>query len=210
MPASPPPSVSTSLSSADCVRDPLLQASRSRELEDIFDEDQNARKGFSQMTQDQRAAINLDDTRRRERVAAIFSEGCFVSGRDFAIGALVFQHGSVPDHYLLAFTWAKRATELGDESAKSLVAVTIDRYLTSTGHAQLFGSQATRAKGSDCWCMPRVEETFPDDLRRQYTGMSLADKRDWVVSKNAGKQCSSAPCDTSLAPTPRGTVPGFW
>lgn len=55
----------------------------------------------------------------------------------------MYQHGDVSDHYYLAFMWALRSVALGNEDVKSLVALTVDRYLVSIGKKQLFGSQAS-------------------------------------------------------------------
>ena len=73
----------------------------------------------------------------------ILGEGCFKSAEDYAAASLIYQHGDSPDHFFQAFIWALRAVQLGDFQQKSLVAMTVDRYLISSGKKQLFGTQAS-------------------------------------------------------------------
>lgn len=152
------------------------------------------------------------DEYRRKRVGEIFGEGCFSKAEDYAAAALVYQHGVVPDHFFQTFIWSKRGVELGDEKQKRMMALGIDRYLVNIGHRQLFGSQANRP-GSDpngCWCLQKVEKSFPNRLRRQYAGKSLAEAFEWLKELNAGKKCPIRECTESLKTSPQGIVPGFW
>lgn len=94
-----------------CQDDVAKYALRSEELQQLVNADQadrpdNALKHNAQ----------LRDRERRERVGAIFGEGCFKEARDFAAAALIFQHGDRPDHVFQAYVWAKRSVELGDAS----------------------------------------------------------------------------------------------
>jgi len=91
------------------------------------------------------------------------------------------------------------------------MALAIDRYLVSTGHKQLFGSQASKLGDASCWCLSQVEPTFSDDLRRDYTARRLEDRREWVRTMNgASGACAKTECDDALQPTPKGSVPGVW
>lgn len=172
----------------------------STELQSLSDADQADRVNPTDWKR-----IRAADLKRRTRVAELFASGCIVSARDFAAAALIFQHGDVPEHYLEALLFASRAVALGDESQKELMALAADRYLVATGHRQLFGSQASRRHGEECWCLQPVEKTFPDAQRVAYTGKSLSDQVAWVERKNAGSSCPSVECKVTLLPSPAGS-----
>jgi hypothetical protein len=174
-------------------------------------QDQADRRDGSLRAGDGAGRVALADLERRKRVAAIFAEGCFTTSQDYAAGALVFQHGEVADHFWLAFTWARRAVELGDGSKRDLAALAVDRYLVASGHKQLFGSQAQRATSNEaCWCLAQIEPSFPEDQRAMWD-KPLASRYEWVRKLNANvAACRLEQCDEPLAPTPRGTVPGVW
>jgi hypothetical protein len=195
-----------------CALSETLRRQRSQMLQEIVAQDQADRRDGSLRTLDGGRRTENADLQRRKQVADIFAEGCFSSAEDYAAGALVFQHGDVPDHYWLAFTWARRAVDLGDTSRRSLVAVTLDRFLVKSGHKQLFGSQALRSTTDGaCWCLGEVEPSFPDAEREGYGQPKLQSRYDWVDRLNAqSPRCKGGQCDDALAPSPRGTVPGFW
>ena len=87
--------------------------------------------------------MTANDTKRRVRVAAIAAESCLKDKDDYFTAALVFQHGSLPEHYMQAAIYANKSTALGHPLGGALREATIDRYLMSLGHKQIFGSQVT-------------------------------------------------------------------
>ncbi|MGH8537891.1 MAG: hypothetical protein ACREXM_15890 [Gammaproteobacteria bacterium] len=93
-----------------------------------------------------------------------------------------------------------------------MMALGIDRYLVNMGQKQLFGSQAAKPdfKPDTCWCLQKVEDSFPDKLRKEYTGKTLTEAFDWLKELNEGKTCPNTECSADLKPPPKGTVPGFW
>lgn len=199
-----------------CLDNPKLQIERAKELQTILEADQNdERKAMAEHPEAPLVQKNLEemakrDLSRRKRVAEIFAEGCLKTARDYAAASLVFQHGNVPDHYLQAFLWARRAVDLGDASQKAMVAMTIDRYLVNLGHKQLFATQFGKAVGESCLCMEPVEESFPDSQRLKYQKNSLAEQLAWLKKKNEGAKCPSSYCRREFKGSPSGTVPGFW
>ena len=107
-----------------------------KELAEISENDQAERlKPNADMTK--------NDTKRRVRVAAIAAEACLKEKNDYFIAAVVYQHGSLPEHYLQAIIYASKATELGHPVGGQMREATIDRYLMSLGYKQIFGSQVT-------------------------------------------------------------------
>lgn len=199
-----------------CPQDPVLLAERGKELQEIVKADQQDRGVpealFELSSADKSSWIDLilRDQQRRVRVAQIFAEGCFSTAEDYAGAALVFQHGNVPDHFFQAFIWAKRAVELGKESSRHLMALTIDRYLVSTQRKQLFASQATKTEGQNCWCLYPVEKSFPDSLRRDYVGKPKRGQLDWLAELNHGKDCEQDECDMEFESPKHGDAPGIW
>jgi hypothetical protein len=205
------PDASFALVEPDAAACPdAVRALRQRELQEIVARDQAERVDAIRFTKDEWLRLQAADRERRARVGAIYAEGCFATSADFAAAALVYQHGEVPEDYLTAFRWARRAVELGDTTKKELMALTIDRYLMHTGHRQLFGSQTGRKDGVECWCMLPVEPSFPDEMRVEYTGRSLASRYASLDESNAGHECPARECAPPLSPSPRGTVPGLW
>lgn len=195
-----------------CLTDSDRYQTRSTELQFIKKEDQDDRVNFEKKTSREILDMGARDVVRRKRIGEIFGEGCFKSANDFSAAALVYQHGDIPDHFMQAFIWSKRAIELGDPKQKSLMALALDRYLVNTGRSQLFGSQATKTDMSSvgCWCLQTTEPSFPDSLRVEYTKRSIGESIAWVQSMNQGKDCPKAECPQRLKPTPKGSIPGFW
>lgn len=196
-----------SASASSCRVDRPRAEERSRELQRLVAKDQADR-------QDNKLDPGTieRDLARRKRVAEIFGEGCFETAADFAAGALVFQHGDVPEHFLQAFIWSKRAVELGHEKSRRLMALAIDRYLVNTGRKQLFASQASKRMDEPCWCLQPVEKTFPAEQRFSYMGETLEEKIKWVAAMNAKAACPavSVCAGADLKDAPAGTVPGLW
>jgi hypothetical protein len=195
-----------------CKDDKVRLESRANELQTIVKADQDDREDWQSKTADEMTAVLPRDEERRKRVGEIYGEGCFVRAEDYSAAALVYQHGAVPDHFFQTFLWAKRAVELGDDKQKRLMALGIDRYLVNSGMRQLFGSQANRpgADPNGCWCIQKIERSFPEKRRQQYMGQALSAAFQWLKELNAGKSCPVKECDEALKPTPRGSVPGFW
>lgn len=190
-----------------CADDPLRLALRSAELQALKQADQADRIPPI----DWKIVFSRDEARRK-RVGEIFGEACFNTAQDYAAAAMIFQHGTHPDHFFQTFIWAKRALKLGDPTQKWLMAAGLDRYLQHVGRKQLFATQATKAPGEACWCLHPVESTFPADRRFEYAGRSIAQALDWVRALNQGdSSCSSVRvCERAVLDTPMGSVPGFW
>lgn len=191
-----------------CGEDPARLKARSAELRKLAEEDQADRK----TPHIDWAKIFPRDVQRRKRVGEIFGEGCFHQASDFASAATVFQHGDIPEHFLMTFLWSKKAFELsGDPQHKWWTAAGIDRYLVKSGLKQLFATQASRPEGESCYCLEQVEESFPQSKRTEYVKKDIAAALRWVNELNSGTHCSPAQfCSKSLKAAPSGTVPGFW
>lgn len=195
---------------APCSAD--AQRARSIELQTLEDQDQADRQGsFDSIDWN---VVGPRDKARRTRVAEIADEGCLASARDYAAAALVYQHGDTSDDYLHAFTWFKKAVDLGDVSQKVMLAKGADRYLVSLGYKQLFATQASRPSMSpaDCWCLQPVAQGMTGEERAQYAERTLKEAFAWVDTLNdQAPQCRPAKnCEGDLKEPPKGTLPGLW
>lgn len=193
-----------------CPQDSKRLAARSKELSEIVKADQDERQNWQNKAPEEMMKVADRDVSRRKRIGEIFGEGCFSKAEDYAAAALVYQHGDVPDHFYQTFIWSKRGIELGDKSQERMMALGIDRYLVNVGQKQLFGSQATKPSESKCWCLQKIEKSFPDKRRSEIAGKSLVQAFDWLKELNAGQSCPNSECDADLKPTPKGSIPGFW
>lgn len=98
---------------------------------------EHAREPRDVSTQDQIKC----DAQRQQTVRAMLGRGAVKSAQDFHDASFIFQHGQVPDDYLLAHILAIEAVALGDASSRWIAAATLDRYLQSIGQKQVFGTQ---------------------------------------------------------------------
>ena len=188
------------------------QSARSDELQKLSNEDQADRQGsFDSIDW---SVVGPRDKARRARVAAIAAEGCLAGARDYAAAALVYQHGDTADDYFHAFTYFKKAVDLGDASQKPMLAKGADRYLVSLGYKQLFATQASRPSmsPSDCWCLQPVAQGMTEEARAQYAERTLKEAFAWVDALNDQlPQCRPAKyCATELKEPPKGALPGLW
>lgn len=205
----------TQQSSEPCFKNPACVESGSKELQALVKADQEVRfalikKGWDKFTENDLKEFSYQDTVRRKRVAEIFAEGCFSKAQDYAAAALVFQHGVTPDHFFQTFVWSKRAIELGDPSQTQLMAMSIDRYLVNTKRKQLFGSQAMKPTGGNCWCLYPVEQSFSDSSRKQYLNKTQSQQIEWLHSLNKDQQCKEVECKMVLVSPKPGDAPGIW
>ena len=70
----------------------------------------------------------------------MLDQGLLHSGNDFHAAAFVFQHGDVPNNYLLAHVLAMAAQAKEQVPNAGWIAMaTLDRYLQKVGQAQVMG-----------------------------------------------------------------------
>jgi len=190
----------------------LCKINRSRELQTIVKASQNARNNFENLTQEQLKLLGEKDNEHLLRIEKFFKEGCLTSAEDFAAAAMVFQYGATSKHFFQSFLWAKKAVDLGDTNQKRLMALSVDRYLISINHQQIFASQAFKPDWpkNSCWCLEKVEKSFPDKLRLHYMGNNLNAQITWLKGLNKNNKCPQIYCNKKRKNSPKGTVPGFW
>ena len=150
------------------------------------------------------------DAERRKKVHSLLADGLVVTAQDFHDAAFIFQHGDIPDDYLLAHILAIEAVVKGDTSSKWIAAATLDRYLQSIGQKQVFGTQylneqylyylqhskdadlAEKIKtiATDVTQQPYNDQLMPDALRADFCVPELKRQAAAVQEANSSKDHS--------------------
>jgi hypothetical protein len=81
------------------------------------------------------------DKAREKRVKELYANNQLRTGADYYHVAMVLQHASAPEDYLLAHELCVVAISKGDERAKWLAAASEDRFLMGIGRPQRFATQ---------------------------------------------------------------------
>jgi hypothetical protein len=144
----------------------------SAEIKRIFAEDQADRQmNMAAMTSQQRLdwfnKIGPRDTHRRKQVMDLVSRGALNTGQDFEDAAFIFQHGEMPDDFLLAHTLAIVAIAKGSAKSRWIAAATLDRYLQKNQQPQIYGTQYFIGpnQGDKFTQEPYNHPLVPDSLR---------------------------------------------
>lgn len=144
------------------------------ELKQLFDEDQADRVPGPAKDW---AAVMLRDEARQARVKELIASGSLSTGTDYYHAAMVMQHASEPDDYLLAHDLCVVAISKGETRAKWLAAASLDRFLVSIGRPQRFGTQFSSNHPSRPPRLRPVDPSVPDQLRRELNVPTLAQAR---------------------------------
>ena len=120
--------------------------------------------------------IRKQEDERHAATARLLATGGLHTGKDYEEAALIFQHGTTADDYLLAHTLALAALAKGDASAAWIAAATLDRYLQTIGKPQIYGTQYQVKDGKPAAAEPFRRDLVPDALRHQIGVPSIADQ----------------------------------
>ena len=155
-------------------------------------------------------ATGTHDAARRAEAAKLLYAGKLKTAEDFREAAIIFQHGSTPEDFLLAHVLAVDAIAKGDTTghARGLAAVTLDRYLQWSGKKQIFGTQYLDARFAfslqhpddknltEEWkAIPASKQTLepynqtllPDAIRADFCVPPQQKQIDYITAANAGK-----------------------
>jgi len=139
-------------------------ATSNPEMKRIFDVDQKDRDpGVGKIDW---VVVGKADQERRQETRALLAKGDLHTGEDFERAAFVFQHGQTPDDYLLAHTLAMVAVARGKADALWIEAATLDRYLHSIEHPQIYGTQFGWKDDQPATQEPYNRELIGDALRQ--------------------------------------------
>ena len=133
-----------------------------QEMTAIFDADQADRKDMAKVNW---PVVGPRDEARRLRTTELLNAGKLQTGNDFYHAAFIFQHGSRPNDFLLAHTFAVIAAARGRSHATWIAAATLDRYLMKIGQKQIYGTQLTTANNGPPTQEPYDRTLVSDALR---------------------------------------------
>jgi len=145
------------------------------ELARMFQEDQDDRKpGFHGIDW---AMVKPRDDARLKRTRELYASGALLTGADWFHAALILQHSSEADDYLLAHEMCVAALAKGEMNAKSLAAAAEDRFLMRIGRNQRFGTQYVPADEPGKFRLAPTDSQVTDELRALLDTPSLAEAR---------------------------------
>jgi hypothetical protein len=143
-----------------------VAAGASDELTKLYNDDQDDRVFHPGQTIDWEA-VGIRDEQRELRVKQLLATGSLDSGVDYYHAAMVLQHASSPDDFLLAHDLCVIAISKGEGKAKWLAAASMDRFLVSIGRSQRFGTQFQSKKSFRPPMLVSVDPSVPDTLRKE-------------------------------------------
>jgi hypothetical protein len=143
------------------------------EMTRLYDQDQADRKPKPGQSIDW-AVVRPADTARRKRTEGLIADGALHSGADFYHAAFVLQHGEGTSDFLKAHVLAIAAAAQGYGAASWIAAATLDRYLTTRGEPQIFGTQYHLPPDAPATQEPYNRALLTDGLRAVAGVPSLA------------------------------------
>jgi|SRR5579864_6617 len=177
-------------------------------IKQLFEEDQNDRRGAMSEGPEQWKKISERDAVRRRAAHELMDAGALKTGEDFEDASIIFQHGDGPQDYLLAHVLAMAAMEKGDAQARWIAAATMDRYLQSLKQPQIFGTQyawaGRKPKARGATQAPYDKNLLSDALRREFCVATFADQQRNVAAMAQGKNFPSPDgCPGTSDPSPK-------
>ena len=148
----------------------------SEELAKLYNDDQADRE-FRPGQPTDWEAIGIRDEQRELKVKQLLAAGSLVSGADYYHAAMVLQHATSPDDYLLAHDLCVIAISKGENKAKWLAAASMDRFLINIGRPQRFGTQFQSKRSFKPPMLVSVDPSVPDALRKELDVPTLEEAR---------------------------------
>lgn len=160
------------------------ELSVSEELKKLYAEDQSDRSPSKSQNIDWEA-VSVRDEQRELRVKELLRLGSLGGGTEYYHAAMILQHASTPDDYLLAHDLCVIAISKGESRAKWLAAASLDRFLISVGRPQRYGTQFRSNKSFRPPQLVAVDPSVSDTLRLELGVPVLADakKREAEMEK---------------------------
>jgi ketosteroid isomerase-like protein len=152
----------------------FVSAASANELQSLFEEDQADRAPGKPLDWE---TIGVRDEAREQRVKELLRAGSLQSGADYYHAAMILQHATEPDDYLLAHDLCVIAIGKGEQRAKWLAAASLDRFLGAIGRPQRFGTQFVSKRSFHPPRLAPVDPNVPDQLRRELNVPTLAEAK---------------------------------
>jgi hypothetical protein len=126
------------------------------------------------------------DAERQAKVRALLAEGKVNTGREYYFAALIFQHSETSENLLLAHILAVTSVAKGDKSGGWLSAATLDRYLWSVKHPQVFGTQYQTGADDKETMEPYDRIAISDKIRAAWGVDSLKQQQEYLTDSQKG------------------------
>ena len=152
------------------------------ELARLFQEDQADRTTKDGKPIDWKT-VEPRDRAREKRVKDLYATNELHTGADYYHVAMVLQHASAPEDYLLAHELCVVAISKGHEDAKWLAAASEDRFLMNIGRPQRFATQF-RSVGNSPMRLYDTDQGVTDDLRRALNVPTLSQAKEREAKMN--------------------------
>jgi hypothetical protein len=120
--------------------------------------------------------VSPRDEARLKRVKELYSQNQLQTGNDYFNAALILQHSSTPEDYLLSHELCVVAISKKG-GVESLAAASEDRFLMSIGRPQRFGTQYKSDGPNQPYRLYKIEPGVTDQLRRTMNVPSLAEAK---------------------------------
>ena len=155
------------------------------ELTRLMDEDQADRLPPTGRAIDWKVVGPRDDARLK-RVKELYSQNQLHTGNDYFNAALILQHSSLSEDYLLAHELCVVAISK-KQGIESLAAASEDRFLMNIGRPQRFGTQYKSDGPNQPYRLYKVDPGVTDELRRIMMVPSLAEAKAREAEMNIKK-----------------------
>jgi hypothetical protein len=155
------------------------------ELAKMYDEDQGDRAPAATGKPIDWKVVGPRDRQREARVKTLYESRALRTGKDYYRCAMILQHASRPEDYLLAHEFCVVALAKGERPARWLAAATEDRYLMNLKLPQRFGTQYFSSGPNQPTRLHEVAPGVSDALRRELEVPTLADARRREAEMNA-------------------------
>lgn len=155
------------------------------ELARLYKEDQSDRQPKDGKPIDWKV-VDPRDKLREKRVKELYAGNQLRTGADYYHVAMVLQHATTAEDYLLAHELCVVAISKGDERAKWLAAASEDRFLMQIGRPQRFATQF-RSVGNSPMRLYETDQGVTDELRRALNVPTLAQAKEREARMNTKK-----------------------
>ena len=114
-----------------------------------------------------------DKNRQEEIISILKNKLVSLTGEDYFMAAMIFQHGATMTDSKRAIALAKKGIKLGSEKSKWLYASAVDRFLMRQKKKQKFGTQYVKKGRNGKWSLYPVDSNTSDKERAKYNIISL-------------------------------------
>ena len=126
--------------------------------------------------------VGEHDAERRKAVHGMLAKGEIKTASDYYFSALIFQHSSDSQGFILAHVLSMTAAAKGNEAARYMAAATMDRYLHSINQPQIFGTQFFHG-ADNSWTMDPYDRNAISDSERAIWCVAPLSQQNVILAK---------------------------